>query len=141
MKSHPRTVGPSRPCLWCVFVVASGKMCFMLTLTSLEHQCARLVILYSISGFCLVVGTCLTGPVGSEDAVGRSRVMLSFRRLKTSAVLHFSFILCAGMHFVLHDTSAWLSGRFVLSTLVRPFSIIHNGCLCSLSREFSFWSC
>ena len=28
MKSHPRTVGPSRPCLWCVFVVASGKMCF-----------------------------------------------------------------------------------------------------------------
>ena len=84
------------------------------------------------------MGTCLTGPVGSEDAVGGSRVMPSFRRLKTSAVLHFSFISCAEA-LCMHDTSAWL-GRFGLSTLVRPFSVIHNGCLCSLSREF-IWSC
>ena len=41
------------------------------------------------------------------------------------------------MHLVyIHDTSAWF-GRFVLSTLVRPFSIIHNGCLCLWAENLS----
>ena len=43
------------------------------------------------------------------------------------------------MHLVyIHDTSAWF-GRFVLSTLVRPFSIFHNGICVSEPREF-IWS-
>ena len=136
MKSHPGPlVLPAHVCG--VFVWwYSGKMCFMLTLTSLEHQFVCLVILYSISGFAWSLG-----PVWLDQwAQGRCwRIKSDAVIWKTSAVLHFSFIFVCWYALCIHDTSAWC-GRLVLSTHVRPFSVIHNGLFVSLSREF-IWSC
>ena len=67
----------------------------LLILTYLEHQFVCLDVLYPISGFAWSRGTCLTGPVGSEDAVLTDQEYAVI--WKTSAVLHLVVYI--------HDTS------------------------------------
>ena len=61
-------------------------MCFMLTLTCLEHQFVCLVILYSISGFAWSSWDLFDWTSGLRDAVLTDQEYAVI--WKTSAVLH-----------------------------------------------------